>query len=67
MNYSKLELEAILDFVRTAKVFNKEGTSFYIPEVRFNYDDGNEVKWITKEDLVFKLRSKIKELSNDKR
>ena len=64
MNYTKKELQAILSFVRTAKVDYSDDGEMQVHGVKFSYDDGNTVDWITRDDLVSKLKREIREPEN---
>lgn len=64
MNYTKKELQAILSFVRTAKVDYSDDGEMQVHGVKFSYDDGNTVDWITRDDLVSKLKREIREREN---
>ena len=62
MNYTKEELQSILKFVRTARIVPTEHVQTKVGDVYFSLDTGKDVVWISKEDLVLKLKSELKEL-----
>lgn len=64
MNYTKKELQAILSFVRTARVQPNDHALTPVGTVVFSIDTGKEVKWIDQKQLVSKLKQEIKERDN---
>lgn len=64
MKYSKKELLMILNIVRTAKIATTGHPQSKVGGIYFSLDTGEGVVPISKDDLVFKLKSQIKELEN---
>lgn len=57
------EKKAMLALARTARIVTDEdGDNAHI---EFSYDNGVEVKWVTKEQLVWLLKGQVKELESE--
>ena len=57
------EKKAMLAIARTAKIVaSEDGSNTHI---EFSYDDGEEVKWVTQEQLVWLLKGQVKELEGE--
>ena len=57
------EKKAMLVVARTAKIVaSEDGSSAHI---EFSYDNGDEVKWVNQEQLVWLLKGQIKELESE--
>lgn len=57
------EKKAMLAIARTARIVaSEDGSNAHI---EFSYDNGEEVKWVTQEQLVWLLKGQVKELEGE--
>ena len=53
----------MLAIARTARIVaSEDGSNAHI---EFSYDNGEEVKWVTQEQLVWLLKGQVKELERE--